>query len=840
LIDQVNKKFISPLQLLRSGDFESAVEALAVGEASQKELSESIKIYHAELVAQSEELIESQAKLQEAALRFQHLFEAIPLPVFVTDRRGLISRANAAARGVFALQVSRAAVSPISRLFADEVSRSRAHALLEAEQISEQRTLKALDFVGGNRAAFVGDLHLDALESISNEGLTQNFICVVVDLSEQKAAEEQQRLLMAALREREKEVSTLAQVVRSTNHLVLLADANANITWVNDAFVRTSGYSLDELIGRQLEEVVRGTTTEPGPTRQIREIIRAEKPVVQLEVLNTAKDGRTYWLLVDILPMMGAGRELSGYTSVLTDITSLKAAQISLRRSEAFQRAVFEADPDLVAVLRPDGVIVQLNGNGAKMLGYGSGNEGVGLAIGEVIVPSYEAAFKTAFASAMSGRTVDLNAMLKRRDDSFMDARLLLQPLVIQQTVEGAVLIGRDRTVELQRTMLESRTASLEAMSAAKTRFLAHISHEFRTPLNAILGFTQLIDRTIHSGQTDRAAAYTRHVLHAGEHLLRMVDDLLDLSRVEASAVSLNFENIDLREVIVASVELLSKQAVERGIALDIEKLRLGVTAYADRQRCQQIILNLVSNAIKYNRTGGKVDLRSGTESEYCWFSVTDEGPGLSNDQVANLFQAFNRLGAEGSAIQGTGIGLVITKQLAELMSGAVSVESALGHGTVFRVRLPLGRPELVSRANSHEARFSITGASGKNGPKHKVLCVEDNAANNEFFGAVIGLLDNCEFVSATSAEEALVLMKSHRPSLLLLDVQLPGMSGIEFKRMLNLEAQWRDIPCIMVTANVRPEYEEEAKAENVSAFVSKPVDLDQFLRVVATLLPNH
>ncbi|MFN8987391.1 MAG: PAS domain-containing protein, partial [Burkholderiales bacterium] len=166
LIDQVNKKFISPLQLLRSGDFESAVEALAVGEASQKELSESIKIYHAELVAQSEELIESQAKLQEAALRFQHLFEAIPLPVFVTDRRGLISRANAAARGVFALQVSRAAVSPISRLFADEVSRSRAHALLEAEQISEQRTLRALDFVGGNRAAFVGDLHLDALESI--------------------------------------------------------------------------------------------------------------------------------------------------------------------------------------------------------------------------------------------------------------------------------------------------------------------------------------------------------------------------------------------------------------------------------------------------------------------------------------------------------------------------------------------------------------------------------------------------------------------------------------------------------------------------------------------------
>jgi CheY-like chemotaxis protein len=218
---------------------------------------------------------------------------------------------------------------------------------------------------------------------------------------------------------------------------------------------------------------------------------------------------------------------------------------------------------------------------------------------------------------------------------------------------------------------------------------------------------------------------------------------------------------------------------------------------------------------------------------------VTDEGPGLSNEQVANLFQAFNLLGAEGSAIQGTGIGLVITKQLAELMSGAVSVESALGHGTVFRVRPPLGRPEPVSRANSHEARFSITGASGKNVKRHRVLCVEDNAANREFFGAVIGLLDNCEFVTAASAEEALVLMKSHRPSLLLLDVQLPSMSGIEFKHMLNLETQWRDIPCVMVAANVRPEYEERAKAENINAFISKPVDLDQFLRVVATLLPN-
>jgi PAS domain S-box-containing protein len=525
---------------------------------------------------------------------------------------------------------------------------------------------------------------------------------------------------------------------------------------------------------------------------------------------------------------------------VLTDITSLKAAQISLRRSEAFQRAVFEADPDLVAVLRPDGVIVQLNGNGAKMLGYGSGNEGVGLAASEVIVPDSSAAFNAAFARAMSGSTVDLNAMLRRRDNSFMDARLLLQPLFIQQSVEGAVLIARDRTVELQRTLLESRAASLEAMSAAKTRFLAHISHEFRTPLNAILGFTQLIDRTIRSGNTDRAATYAGHVLHAGEHLLRMIDDLLDLSRVEASAMSLNLENIDIREVILASTELLAKQATERGIALNIEKLRLGVTAYADRQRCQQIILNLVSNAIKYNRAGGMVEIRSGAETEHCWFSVTDEGLGLSADQMANLFQSFNRLGAEGSAIEGTGIGLVITKQLAALMSGTVAVESERGRGTVFRVQLPLGRAELVRNVDPDAPSFIATNASSLPARKHRVLCVEDNAANREFFAAAIALLENCEFVSVVSAEAALTSIRETRPSLFLLDVQLPGMSGVAFKRLLNREPEWRDIPCVMVTANVQPEHEEEARAENVNAFISKPVDLDEFLQVVATLLPKQ
>jgi PAS domain S-box-containing protein len=837
-MDEERSKANEALNMLRSGQFEDAVEALVVGDLPQKEVAEGIKIYHAELVAQAAELRESQALLQESVVRFQNLFEAIPLAVFVTDRYGLISRANSMARETFGLRVSKSARSLLSRILLTDEARTSAQRALDSVATTGQSIARSLEFVCPTKGRFLGDLYLERLIRTPNSADEDSIICVVVDLTERLEAEEQQRLLMATLKERDREIGSLAHIVRTTKNLVVLSDELGRITWVNDAFVRGTGYSLAECQGKTPGQLLQGPGTDPQAVRRMRELLRRGEPVTQLEILNYSRSGRPYWLLLDIQPIKNEQGIVESFVSVQIDITEQKESQLALRRSEAFQRAVFEADPDLVAVLRPDGVVLQLNANGARMLGYPDTSAIVMHHVEKLVPVDQLAKLKAAVTSAMLGVPGDFSTRLRKFDGSDLDARLFFQPYTIQNNLEGVVLIARDLAIEMQRSALEAKTAALEAAAMAKTRFMAHISHEFRTPLNAILGFTQLVDKAINANQSDKAISYAQHVLHAGEHLLAMIDDLLDLSKVESSNLSLKVEDVPVDEIADATIELLSRHANEAGVNLRFASPTAPVVVRADRQRLQQVLTNLVSNAIKYNHKDGMVEIAAGNDAGKAWIEVRDDGSGLTAEQQAHLFESFNRLGAEGTAIKGTGIGLVITKQLVELMNGKLSVSSRPGEGSVFRVDL------VASQAHSIEAG-AATDASGdavvehavNAGKQFRIVCVEDNESNRKFFTAALELIENAQFKCYEDAETALTGMKQNVPDVVLFDAQLPGMSGIELRSLMNEDSVFLNTKSVMVTADATEEKARLAKLAGFDAVIHKPVDIGHLISTISRLL---
>lgn len=374
-----------------------------------------------------------------------------------------------------------------------------------------------------------------------------------------------------------------------------------------------------------------------------------------------------------------------------------------------------------------------------------------------------------------------------------------------------------------------------EQASRAKTDFLSSMSHELRTPLNAIMGFAQLLQSNKRASLDERQLRQVEQIYKSGSHLLNLINEVLDLARIEAGRINMSLEAIQPREVIDDACDTLMPIARQLGVALQLDAaLNRMPAVLADYTRLKQVMINLISNAIKYNRSEGKVYIGCRQHADLLRVSVRDTGPGIDPQYLEQLFQPFNRLGAENGAIEGTGVGLALTKSILEQMGGRIGVDNHHGEGCEFWFCLPLA---VSSSRKAVADLYPEPQAEPVAGTRRTVLYVEDNPANQRLMAEVFEERPGMQLECVHSAELAFEIACSNPPDLILMDISLPGMSGIEAAGLFGRHPLTRAIPIVALSANAMPEDIKRASKAGFRDYLTKPIDIIRLLKVLDDLL---
>ncbi|CDK99744.1 conserved protein of unknown function [Magnetospirillum gryphiswaldense MSR-1 v2] len=377
--------------------------------------------------------------------------------------------------------------------------------------------------------------------------------------------------------------------------------------------------------------------------------------------------------------------------------------------------------------------------------------------------------------------------------------------------------------------MQESKLAA-EAANRAKSDFLSNMSHELRTPLNAVLGFAEVLLAGYGSPLTDKQRGYVDHILAGGSHLLDLINEVLDLAKVEAGAMTQEVTAVHLGSVIDECVSLSTPIFAKYEVTPVNEAAECNATILADPQRTKQLILNLLSNAAKYNRRGGTVTISCETiEDGFHRLIIADTGKGIPDNMQDQMFKPFNRLGADATATEGTGIGLALTKSIIEAMGGRIGFSSVADKGSCFWLDFPLcddkvePPPAADSGPNLHycfEDRL--------------VLYIEDNVFNMRLMEALFEQLAPMRLITATNAEDGLILARSSQPDVILLDINLPGINGFEAVARLKHDALIRHIPVVGLSADATSATAERALNSGFVDYLTKPVNLSELIRTLS------
>jgi signal transduction histidine kinase/CheY-like chemotaxis protein len=397
--------------------------------------------------------------------------------------------------------------------------------------------------------------------------------------------------------------------------------------------------------------------------------------------------------------------------------------------------------------------------------------------------------------------------------------------------------VVEDITEHLKLQDAEAAREMAEAANRAKSDFLSRMSHELRTPLNAILGFAQLIELDRNAALSDSQRDWIGQIQTAGWHLLDMINDTLDLSRIEAGTLRLDIESIDLPQAIDATLAMVDRAAQARGLIVTQALNAEAVQVSGDATRVKQILTNLLSNAVKYNIDGGRIHIATRVNAAGAVeVAVSDTGLGMSAEQLAGLFQPFNRLGREQSALEGTGIGLVISQRLAELMGGSLRARSTQGEGSSFILTLPRAAP-----AAADEQPHDAGDAEPQRDYHQRVVhYIEDNETNAVVMEGILAQRPQVRLRVSTSGMEGLAAIRAQPPSLILLDMHLPDIEGLQLLRMLKDDPTTAPIPVIVVSADAVAARIRAALDAGAERYLTKPVNVGELLRLVDELLTQR
>jgi len=521
--------------------------------------------------------------------------------------------------------------------------------------------------------------------------------------------------------------------------------------------------------------------------------------------------------------------------------------QNALLKAGALQNAILNSANFSIIATDEKGIIQLFNVGAERMLGYMASEvvnrinpsdihdpqevmaraQTLSLELGTTIAPGFEAlAYK---ASREIEDIYELTYICK--DGSRFPAVVSITALRDDYgELIGYLLIGTDNSVRKRvESELNEAMAAAEKANKAKTDFLSSMSHELRTPLNAILGFAQLLE----SGSPSPTPSQKRNIdqiLKAGWYLLELINEILDLALIESGKLTLSQEPVSLAEVMLECRAMIEPQAQKRGIGMTFPRFEIPHMVKADRTRVKQVLINLLFNAIKYNKPAGKVAVECSLRSpDAIRISVQDTGVGLAPEQLAQLFQPFNRLGKETSKEEGTGIGLVVTKRLVELMGGTIGADSVVGVGSTFWIDLSLTTaPELAVQDAEHAALARPGLHDGT--PRRTLLYVEDNPANLELVEQIIARRPELRLLSAADGDLGIEFARMHQPAVILMDINLPGISGIEAMKILRADPSTAHIPIIAISANAVPRDIEKGLEAGFFSYVTKPIKVGQFM----------
>ncbi|HEY6134624.1 MAG TPA: ATP-binding protein [Rubrivivax sp.] len=518
------------------------------------------------------------------------------------------------------------------------------------------------------------------------------------------------------------------------------------------------------------------------------------------------------------------------------EIDAHRAAEAALLQSELRQRDLLDNVPIGVLFLDTRGVVLDANPRLCQVLGR-SAEEMRRLTVADLLPPADLPENRALLAQLLRGDipVAVRQTAVRRADGSELQVRARITVL---RDADGQPqrLVGviEDISEHLRLAETERARDAAEASSRAKSEFVSRMSHELRTPLNAMLGFAQLLSMDRKPALAPAQQAWASQIQRAGWHLLEMINDTLDLARIESGMVELNTQPLELAPLIRASVALVGAAADQRGVVLGEQLDERASAVMGDETRLKQVMTNLLSNAVKYNREGGRITVETRLANErQVEIVVRDTGLGMSPTQLAGLFQPYNRLGRETSQIEGTGIGLVISRRLAELMGGTLKATSTEGHGSSFVLRLP--------RAAFTDSGSPIRGSPEATPAYHRrvVHYIEDNETNVEVMRGILSQRPQVALEVSLNGLDGLASVRQHRPDLILLDMHLPDIGGLELLRYLKHDDSAADIPVLVVSADATPARVEEALTLGAAHYLTKPVDIATFLDTLDQALMN-
>ncbi|MDX2086482.1 MAG: PAS domain S-box protein [Kofleriaceae bacterium] len=622
---------------------------------------------------------------------------------------------------------------------------------------------------------------------------------------------------------------------------LIVCDQQGTILLANAEACRMFGYEREELVGSRIDRLV-PASVRPRHDAYVAAFTSAPRlrPMGSgLDLHGCRKDGTEFPVEISLSPIKTVQGLL--VTAGIRDTTERRALEGDKRRANAYLTSAVDAVQDAFALFDEQDRVVMVNSACRQLFGRTLGKSIVGESFPNVLAHAID---DGTFALGDESRA-ELEARwlaYHRSPAGTLDVRTstgrFLRVTERKTAEQGTVSLIVDVTDDVHRAEeLSVAREAAEAASAAKSEFLSSMSHELRTPLNAILGFAQLLERDRKNPLDTRQLERLRHVLRGGEHLLRLIDDVLDLAKIEAGGITISIEPVELAEVLAQVVTTLEPMATRAQIAIaPLQLATASLRVRADRTRLAQILMNFGSNAIKYGKRGGRVELRVERHPTSVRVSVVDDGIGIPAAQQARLFEPFQRAGQEAGPIEGTGIGLTISKRLAELMRGGVGFTSTEGAGSEFWIDVPLDT-EASEPAVAPSTRPAAVPAPSPTGPAQLVVYVEDNPSNIAFMQDLLADLPNIELVTAPTAEIGLALIRARLPRLVLMDINLPGMSGFDAVGQLRAWPETRNLPVIGLSAAALMKDRDRARNAGFDRYLTKPVNLDELLDALGELL---
>ena len=639
-------------------------------------------------------------------------------------------------------------------------------------------------------------------------------------------------------------------IFNSANFSSIATDAKGVIQIFNVGAERMLGYTAADVMNKitpadisDPQEVIArakalstelGTPIRPGFEALVFKASRGIEDIYELTYIR--KDRSRFPAIVSVTALRNDQNAIIGYLLIGTDNTARKQIEADqrqldqrLRDQQFYTRSLIESSIDAIMTTDPSGIITDVNKQMEALTGCtrdeligapfknfftdpDRAEAGIKRVLSEKKVSNYEL---TARARDGKETVVSYNAT------TFYDRDRRLQ---------GVFAAARDVTERKRLDVeLESAKSVAEKANLAKSEFLSSMSHELRSPLNAILGFGQLMESDSPPPTPSQKESIAQ-ILQAGWHLLKLINEILDLAKVESGQVPLSREPVLLAEVMPECQGMVESQAQQRGIKLTFPRFDIPYFVHADRTRLKQVLINLLSNAIKYNREQGTVEVKcTASTLVRIRISIKDSGVGLSPEQLAQLFQPFNRLGQEAGGEEGTGIGLVVAKRLVELMGGTIGVESTVGVGSVFWFELISVAEPRLSMEESKAATVAQPHVPREAG-LHTLLYVEDNPANLKLVEQIIARRPNMRLLTAVNGNSGIEIARVSQPEVILMDINLPDINGFEALKILREDPVTAHIPVLAISANAMPHDIKNGLEAGFFRYLTKPIKVNEFM----------